>query len=216
MKTNAELQRDVVAELAYEPMIDAAQIGVIAKDGIVTLTGTVESYAQKLAASEAAERVSGVRAVVEEMHVELPCLHHRADEDLGRAALNALKWDTRIPDERLKLRVNHGWITLQGTVDHRYQREAAEQVIRNLVGVRHIENQIEVKPAITPYDIKTRVETALRRMAPSEPHISVDVQGGTIILRGNVQSQAERKQAEREAWSAPGVSKVEDHLTIAA
>lgn len=216
MKTNTELQRDVLAELTYEPMIDASQIGVIAKDGIVTLTGTVESYAQKLAAAEAAERVLGVRAVVDEIHVDLPCKQHRADEDLGRAVLNALKWDTRVPDERLKFRVNRGWITLEGTVDHRYEREAAEEVIRNLVGVRHIENQIEVRPAITPSDVKTRVENALRRMAPSEPYVSVEVKGSTVILRGNVQSQAERRQAERAAWSVPGVSKVEDHLTIAA
>lgn len=216
MKTNTELQRDVVAELAYEPMVDASQIGVAAKDGIVTLTGTAKGYAQKLVASEAAERVLGVRAVVDEMHVELPCTQHRADEELSRAALNALKWDTRVPDERIKFRVSQGWITLEGTVNQRCQREAAEEVIRKLVGVRHIENRIEVKPVITPVDVKTRIENALRRMAPGEPRITVDVQGSKVILHGNVQSQAERRQAERTAWSAPSVSKVEDHLTLAA
>ncbi len=216
MKTNTEVQRDVIAELSYEPMIDSSQIGVIAKEGVVTLTGVVQSFAQRLAALEAAERVSGVRAVVDQMHVQLPCVQHRNDEDLSRAALNALKRDTRVPDERLKLRVNHGWITLEGTVEHHYQLEAAEEAVRSLIGVRHLENQIEVKPTITPLDVKTRIENALRRMNPSEPHISVDVLGSTVVLRGNVQSQAERKQAERAAWSAPGVASVEDHLKIAA
>ena len=216
MKTNTELQRDIIAELTYEPMIDASQIGVIAKEGVVTLTGIVNSFAQRLATLEAAERVSGVRAVVDEMHVQLPCVQHRSDQELTRAAVNALRRDTRVPDERLKLRVNHGWITLEGTVDHGYQREAAEEALRSLIGVRHLENQIEVKPTITPLDVKTRIENALRRMNPSEPHISVDVLGSTVVLRGNVQSQAERKLAERAAWSAPGVARVEDHLMVAA
>lgn len=143
MKTNTELQRDVIAELTYEPMIDASQIGVNAKEGVVILTGIVKSFARRLAALEASRTCIGVRAVVDEMHVQLPCVQHRSDQELTRAAVNALRRDTRVPDERLKLRVNHGWITLEGTVDHRYQREAAEAALRRLMGLRHLENRIE-------------------------------------------------------------------------
>ncbi|MGZ7106620.1 MAG: BON domain-containing protein [Candidatus Angelobacter sp.] len=158
METDTELQRDVIAELACEPMIDPSEIGVTARDGIVTLTGTVKSQAQKLAALQAAERVLEVRAVIDEMHVELSCTQHRRDEVLGRAVLNALKWDTRVPDDRIKFNVSHGLITLEGTVDYGYQREATEKAIRVLQGVKHIENRIEVKAPVAPVDLKTGVE----------------------------------------------------------
>lgn len=216
MKSNAELQRDVIAELAYEPAIDPAQIGVITKNGIVTLTGTVKSYAEKLDAAEAAERVQGVRAVIDEMHVEIPCIQHRADEELARAILNTLKWDSRIPDESIKFKVSHGWVTLAGTVDYKHQQRSAEEAIRNLTGVRGITNQIEVKPRPVASDIKGLIEDALRRSARiNEQPITVDIEGNKVILRGTVHSRAEQHEAERTAWSAPGVAEVEDHLTVA-
>ncbi len=216
MKSNAELQRDVIAELTYEPAIDPGEIGVIAKNGIVTLTGTVRNYAEKLEAAEAAERVQGVRAVIDEMHVSLPCMQHRADEDLAQAVLNTLKWDTRVPDENIKFKVNHGWVTLTGSVDYKHQQALTEDTIRNLTGVRGITNLIEVKPRVVASDIKCRIEEALRRSAQiSEQPMTVEVEGSKVILRGTVHSRAEHHEAHRIAWSAPGVSEVEDHLTVA-
>jgi len=217
MKSNVELQRDVMAELAYEPAVDPAQIGVIAKDGMVTLTGTVRSHAERLTAAEAAERVQGVLAVIDEMHVEIPCIQHRTDEELARSILNTLKWDSRVPDDRIKFKVSHGWVTLVGTVDYKHEQRSAEDAIRNLTGVRRIENLIEVKPRAIALDIKNRIESALRRSAQINEHgITVEVKRSTVILRGTVHSRAERNEAERVAWLGPGVSEVEDHLTIAA
>ncbi len=216
MKSNAELQRDVIAELAYQPAIDPGEIGVIAKDGMVTLTGTVRNYAEKLDAAEAAERVQGVRAVIDEMHVSLPCIQHRADEELAQTVLNTLKWDSRIPDENIKFKVHHGWVTLAGTVDYKHEHALTEDAIRNLIGVRGITNLIEVKPRVVAPDIKARIEDALRRSAQTvEQPIAVEVKGSKVILRGSVHSRAERHEAHRIAWSAPGVSEVEDHLTMA-
>lgn len=215
MKSNAELQRDVIAELTYEPAIDPGQIGVIARSGIVTLTGTVRNYAEKLEAAEAAERVQGVRAVIDEMHVSLPCIQHRADEDLAQAVLNTLKWDTRVPDENIKFKVNHGWVTLTGTVDYKHQQVLTEDAIRNLTGVRGITNLIEVKPQVVASDIKHRIEESLRRSAQvHEQPITVELDGSRVILHGTVHSRAEHHEAHRIAWSAPGVSEVEDHLTV--
>jgi len=217
MKSNAELQRDVIAELGYEPAIDPAQIGVIAKDGMVTLTGTVPSYAEKLAAAEAAERVQGVRGVVDEMHVAVPCIQHRTDEDLAQAILNTFKWDTGIPDEKIKFKVSHGWITLEGTVHYKQEQKRAEEAIHYLTGLRGITNLIEVKPLDIPLDIKDKIESALRRSADVDAQrIAIEVEGNKVILTGTVHSRAERNVAERAARSASGVSEVEDHLTIAA
>ncbi len=216
MKSNAELQRDIIAELAYEPAIDRGEIGVIAKNGVVTLTGTVRNYAEKLEAAEAAERVQGVRAVVDEMHVSIPCVQHRADEDLAQAVLNTLKWDSRVPDENIKFKVNHGWVTLAGTVDYKHEQTLTEDAIRNLTGVRGITNLIEVRPRVLASDIKSRIEDALRRSAQiDEQPMTVEVEGSRVILRGTVHSRAEHHEAHRIAWSAPGVSEVEDHLTVA-
>jgi len=216
MKSNAEMQRDVIAELTYEPAIDPGEIGVIAKNGIVTLTGTVRNYAEKLDAAKAAERVQGVRAVIDEMHVSHPCIQHRADEDLAQAVLNTLKWDTRVPDEKIKFKVNHGWVTLAGTVDYKHQQALTEDAIRNLTGVRGITNLIEIKPRVVASDLKSRIEEALRRSAQiHEQPITVEVEGNKVILQGTVHSRAEHHEAHRIAWSASGVSQVEDHLTVA-
>lgn len=215
MKTNTQLQRDVLDELQYEPSVDAAEIGVIAKDGVVTLTGNVKSYAEKWAAERAAERVAGVKALADEMQVILPDMHIRTDEDIARAILNAIKWDVLVPDERIKVKVVQGYVTLEGTVDYKYQETSAVSAIRNLAGVKGVTDFIKVKPPIRPSDLKSKIENAFRRAAEFDARgIQVDVSDSKVTLHGNVHSWVERDEAERAAWSAPGVTQVVDALTV--
>jgi len=217
-KSDAQLQRDVIQELKYEPSINAAEIGVTAKDGIVGLTGNVQSYVEKYAAVHAAERVAGVTAVTDELKVDVPALHVRNDEDIARAAINALEWDVWVPTQIIKVKVESGWITLDGEVDYKYEQTAAEEAVRNLTGVRGVINLITLKkPDVLPSEIKTSIEQALRRAAEVDAdRIQVSVVKGKVILDGKVSSWAERQEAERAAWSAPGVTTVEDLLVIAA
>lgn len=215
MKTNIQLQRDVLEELQYDPTVDAAEIGVIAKDGIVTLKGTVRNYAEKWSASRAAERVSGVKGVADEIEVRLPDVLLRTDEDIARAVVNALEWDVMVPAERVKVKVEKGYVTLEGTVDYKYQEIASVDAIRNLAGVKGITNLIKVKAVATPSGVKTKIESAFRRAAELDAQrIKVDISDSKVILHGTVHSWAERSEAERAAWSAPGVSQVQDELTV--
>ncbi len=217
MSSNEQLQMDVQLELQYEPTVDASEIGVTAHDGIVGLTGTVKTFAEKHAAVQAAQRVAGVRAVTDEMEVDLPATHVRSDEDIARAALNGLQWDVWVPSDNIKVTVVNGWITLEGEVESRYQQTAATSAVRNLVGVRGVSNLITLKPAVKPSEVKGKIDTALRRAAELDAtKIKVEVVGSKVILRGRVSSWAEREEAERAAWSAPGVLTVEDDLVIAA
>jgi osmotically-inducible protein OsmY len=217
MKTNLQLQQDVIDELQYEPSIDAAGVGVTSKDGIVTLTGIVKSYAEKRLAGEATERVSGVKAVVDELKVDLPYMHERGDEDIARAALQALEWHVQVPHARIKVKVEKGLITLEGDLDYKYQQTEAENVVRNLMGVKAVINLINIKPMARPLEIRRKIENALRRAAETDAQrIKVDVRNDKVILSGTVRSWAERSEAERAAWSAPGVRLVEDDLSVAA
>ncbi len=217
MKANVQLQQDVIDELQYEPSVEAAGIGVTAKDGIITLTGAVKSYSEKWSATQATKRVSGVKAVVDEIKVKLPYAHERGDEDIARAALQALEWDVQVPHTRIVVKVEQGRITLEGDVDYKYQQTAAVNVLRNLTGVTSVINLIHVKPTANASEVKVKIENALKRAAEVDAkRIVVDVVNDKVTLRGTVHSWAERSEAERAAWSAPGVRLVEDDLSVAA
>ncbi|MDB5329048.1 MAG: hypothetical protein JWP03_199 [Phycisphaerales bacterium] len=213
--TDNDLREDVVHELEWEPSVDAAHIGVAVKDGIATLTGTVNSYAEKFAAESAAKRVYGVRAVVNEIEVKLPGSSARTDEDIARDCVNALATNVSVPADNIKVTVSNGWVTLEGEVDWQYQKDAAESAVRYIRGVRGVTNLVMIKPRVSPEELKSKIEEALKRTAELDARrITVEVDGGKVILRGSVQSWAERDAAEREAWSAPGVHTVENYITV--
>src|ERR1044071_5336901 len=185
MTTNIQLQSDVIDELQYEPSVDPAEIGVSAKDGIVTLAGKVKSLAEKWSAVRAAERVMGVKAIVDEMVVELPDLYRFTDEDLARAVLNALQWDVLVPHDRIKVHVERGCVILKGTVDHKHEQLAVENAIRNLAGVKGMTNHLKVKPVVTPSEVKTKIENAMRRAAELDAKkVQVEVDGTKVTLHG--------------------------------
>ena len=214
-RTDEEIQRDILEELKWDTRVRPNEIGVAVKDGIVTLTGWVDSYLKKMAAEEAAHRVRGVKAVVNDIEVRLPSSAERTDEDLAKAALNALQWEAGVPADKLEVTVSHGWVTLKGEVEYGYQKREAERAVERLSGVRGVINLIRVKPGLSPTDLKQKIEQALVRNAELDAsRITVEVQGSKVILHGTVRSYAEKKAAEEAAWAAPGVSEVENHITI--
>jgi len=215
MKTDADLKRDVQSELAWDPAVRSTQIGVAAKDGVVTLTGHLETYAEKHAAERALRRVSGVKAIALELDVRLSPEHRRSDTDIATAAEQALKWNTLVPVDRVRITVDKGWITLQGELEWDYQRRSVEKVIRPLMGVLGISNEIVIKPKVTPTDLQARIAEALKRQVEREvKHLDIKVDGSTVTLRGTVNSWHERDAAQGIAWSAPGVRAVINDLKI--
>jgi osmotically-inducible protein OsmY len=215
MNPDAQLRGDVVAELTWDPMITATNIGVIVKDGVVTLTGHPSSHAEKHAIERAVQRVKGVKGVAIELNVKLAAGYERTDADIAAAAERALEWNVLVPDDKVHPMVENGWVTLNGEVEWEYQGRAAEAAVRNLLGVTGITNQVVVKPKFTPGDIEKNIHDALLRQAEREAReIEVSVQGAQVMLNGKVRSFAERKAVQAAAWSAPGVASVTNNLRI--
>ena len=216
MKTDTQLQQDVIAELKWEPSVNAAQIGVEVKDGIVTLAGHVSTYAEKWNAERAAQRVSGVTALAVEIDVKLSGLSKRTDADIARSVKSTLQWTSSLSKNSVKVMVESGWVTLSGEVDWEYQRRAAVSGVRYLTGVTGVSNQIEIKPNVSLSAVKSDIEAALKRRAQADAQmISVQVRGADVTLTGTVHSWSERDLARNTAWGTPGVRNVVDHMTIA-
>jgi len=215
MKSDSQLKQDVSTELDWDPSINASQVGVAVKEGVVTLSGHLDTYAEKHAVERAAQRVQGVKAIAVELDVKLAPGHQRSDSEIAAAAESALKWHSLVPAERLQVKVEKGWVTLKGEVDWEYQRRSAEKVIRPLTGVIGLSNAVTLKPSTSPANVANRIRDALTRHAEHEAkHIEVIVNGSVVTLRGKVDSWPERTAAYGAAWSAPGVMSVVNELTV--
>lgn len=210
------LQSEVLAELAWEPKLGASTVDVaVGPNGVVTLRGVVNTYAQKIAAERAAKRVKGVDALVNDIDVKLPMSHERTDPELASAVVRALEWDVLVPHARIRPTVSDGWVRLEGEVDWNYERAAAEDAVHHLIGVKGITNRITVKPHLSAEDVERRIEAALKRNAALEAkRIEVDAHDGRVTLRGTVHSWNERDLAEAAAWAGPGVGSVVDELKV--
>jgi osmotically-inducible protein OsmY len=217
MRTDSELRIDIIAELNWDPSIRDEDIAIAVKEGVVTLAGTVDNYAQHYAAAQAVERVHGVKAIVNDLTVKLPSALERSDADIAHAAVNALRWHIEVPDERIQVKVTNGWITLEGEVDRYFQKEAAERAVRFLMGVKGVANLIALRATPTPADIKQRIRAGIKRHAELDAEqITVETSGSRVTLRGTVHSVVERRDAERAAWNAPGVQRVDNDIRVSA
>src|SRR5882724_8698102 len=216
MKSDRDIERDVREELAWNPDLDATDIAVSVKDGVVTLTGFAKSYTDKYEAESAAKHVAGVSAVANDIEIRMPSVDERPDPEIARDAAAALKAQLPISSEHIKIIVKNGWITLEGQVEWQYQRQTAESAVRRIKGVKGVSNTVQLKPRVQPSEIKRKIQDAFRRNAEVDANqIAVETQGSAVVLKGKVRSWAEREEAERVAWAAPGVTLVEDRIVVA-
>ena len=213
--TDKDLKQHVQNALDYEPGVDATDIGVSVDDGVVTLRGNVASYWEKIAAERVALRVYGAKAIANDLAVRLLSDYKKTDTEIAHAAVNALKWHTAVPDDRVTITVKDGWIALAGTLEWQYQKDAAARAVRDLTGVKGVTNDIQLQSRVKTIDVRDKIEAALKRSAEIDARrINVTAQDSKVILSGNVHSWAERREAEQAAWAAPGVSQVEDRLAV--
>ena len=216
MKTDREIQEQVLAALEWEPSIDAAGIGVTVADGVVTLQGTVTTFLQRSAAERVTRHVFGVRGIANDLQVMPTSATSRTDSAIAQAAANALEWDSGVPDNAIKPTVSNGWVTLNGTVGWQFQKSAAERAVRNLYGVIGVTNSIMLKPQVSAGDVKAKIESAFKRSAEIDAQrVKVEAHDGGVTLTGTVHSLTEKDEAERAAWAAPGVTRVDDRLVVA-
>lgn len=217
MKSDAQLKMDITRELEWDPSVNATNVGVLVQDGVVTLTGHLDTYVEKFAVERAVQRVEGVKAVAVELDVKLGPAHKRSDSEIAAAAESAFRWHALIPEDRIRVKVEQGWVTLSGDVDWDYQRVQAEKAVRALTGVVGVSNTIALKVRVPPANISRRISEALARQAEREAkNIEVSVSGSTVTLRGRVHSLAEATAAQGAAWSAPGVHQVINELQVGA
>jgi osmotically-inducible protein OsmY len=215
MRSDGDIRRDVEDELRWDPDLDATDIAVSVTNGVVTLTGFVRSYMEKYEAEVDAKRVAGVLAVVNDLQVRLPNIDERPDPEIARDAISRIKSELPYAWEKIRVMVRSGWVTLEGEVEWNYQRERAETAVRGVRGLKGLTNSIEVKPRVPPTEIKRKIEEALRRAAEIDANrITVETNGSEVILRGTVRWWAEREEAERAAWAAPGVTKVDNRIIV--
>jgi osmotically-inducible protein OsmY len=215
LRSDTDIQKDIIAELNWEPSLRDDDIAISVRDGVVTLAGFTDSYVDRWKAEQVASKVKGVKAIANDIEVKLTSSSTRPDPDIARAGLDALRWNISVPHDRIKVKVEKGWVTLEGDVDWYYQKEAAERSVRYLTGVRGVSNLMTLRARPVPADIKQKIKDALQRGAEFDAeHITVEMDGSKVILRGTVRSFAEMQDAERAARNAPGVTEVENRLTV--